>query len=141
MKHIMYLTLTASLLFSELALAAGPPSFAGYEVPGYVTIGTNRDYMRGSYNVRMNPKPGHEPSYINVYHYANQSVYFSGYDAVANRYFSCYVPTSSAIYSQAVDMANNGGDSSFYGAYRDLASADPNECKRVYLLKSSYLTH
>ncbi len=137
MKTLHKLFIAIALLFGMNAFAA-PPSFNGTHYQGFVFVGPSVDYMYGTFNVRLNPQAGHEKSYINSSHTVNSSVYFSGYDAVDNRFFSCFVPTGAPIYNQAVDIANNGGDSTYYYITRDTTN---NNCRTIYMLRASYYTH
>jgi len=101
---------------------------AGLATTGYVYV--EPTYMRGTMNNRYNGIPN---TYIGGYGYANSSVSFYGRDA-DNDFFSCYVPTTSALYSQAFDIKNNLKNGSYLLVYK---SSTTSECTSIFLRNSS----
>lgn len=115
-------------LFSALLAAAGVVS-AGWHVNGSVTATST--YLSGSMNVRYNSGSS---AYIYAYGFANSSVTFAG-RGDDGTFFSCYVPTTSALYAQAVDIKNNLTNGGYlYASKREGSS----ECTSAYLLNGSY---
>lgn len=128
---LLFAILATSLSLSALA---APPSYNGDSELGFVTVNSTITYMEGRVNVRHNPVPGHERSYIYTHHYANNIVWFQGYDAPNNRYFACYINTTDPMYDQAVDMGNNLQDGSRYLIWKD---ANSSLCTRIGMSNGS----
>lgn len=117
-------------------LGAGIPalaSAAGYYAPGYVYAGSN--YMYGSYNVRYNATVAGTP-YIGAYNSVNSTVGFYAYDSSGN-YFSCYVPTSSAMHYAATEIKNGAGSGNGTYLYV-LRNTATNECTYISSNHVSY---
>lgn len=126
-------------IFVLAMLGAGIPalaSAAGYYVPGYVYAGSN--YMYGTYNVRYNAAAAGTP-YIAAYNTANSTVGFYGYDSSGN-YFSCFVPTTSAMFNAATEIKNGAGSGN--GTYLYIGkNTATNECNYVYSVHASYFVN
>lgn len=133
MKGIKYVLATLASCLSLAALAA-PPSYNGNSTQGFVSVNASITYMEGRLNVRHNPVPGHENSYLYTHHYANNIVWFQGFDAPSNRYFACYISTTDPMYDQAVDMGNNMQDGSRYLIWKD---ANSSLCTRIGMSNGS----
>lgn len=118
-------------------LGAGIPALAGATgglyIPGYVYAGSS--YMYGTYNVRYNTTVAGTP-YIAAYNTANSSVGFYGYDS-SGIYFSCYVPTTSAMFNAATEIKNGAGSGN--GTYLYITkNTSTSECTYIYSLHASY---
>lgn len=137
MKLIAVSISTGLVFLSSIALAA-PPTFNGVNQKGFVTVNTGATYMEGRVNVRIDPIPGHEKSYIYTHHYANNVVWFQGYDAVSNRSFGCKFNPGTVNYNQAVDMSNNMQDGARILVWRSSTSSD---CTGIGLSNGSRYTH
>lgn len=101
---------------------------AGLHSNGFVSITSTT--MLGTMNNRYNTST---TSYMGGYGYVNSSVTFYGRDD-ASVFFSCYVPTTSALYSQAVEAKNNLRNGSFLNVRKSTSSS---ECTSVFLRNSS----
>jgi hypothetical protein len=127
MKKILLALLTvASIGMSGLAYAQG------MHVTGTVT--TTDTSCSGAMNNRYNTAVTTSSTYIYANGFANSSVSFTCHDGDGNT-FSCYVPTTSALYSAAVDIKNNLTNGGFLYAAKGTTST---ECTAVYLLNGSY---
>jgi hypothetical protein len=102
---------------------------AGLHTNGYLNITSTS--MMGTMNVRYNSSL--PVSYMGGYGYANSSVTFYGRNE-NNVFFSCYVPTTSALYPQAVDAKNNLKNGSYLYVYKTTSSS---ECVSVFFRNSS----
>ena len=130
MKRSVFLALTA-LLWCSLCSGAFA---AGDYVPGYVRIGPDNRYLHGTFNVRFNAAPSTAQAYLGAGGYANGIIYFYGQDG-DGRSFYCYVPTSSAIYTAAVQIKNTLGNGSMLMVERQPPSS---ECTSLYAAKASH---
>ena len=97
-RFILLLIVATAFCFSSLARAQGR------HVDGYVNI--NGNYMYGTMNNRYNTTPTTYDTYIYASGVANSTVSFFGQDGDGD-FFSCFVPTTSALYASAVDIARN----------------------------------
>lgn len=117
-------------------LGSGIPalaSAAGYYVSGFVYASSS--YIYGTYNVRYNAAVAGSP-YIAAYSTANSTVGFYGYDS-SGVYFSCFVPTTSAIYNAATEIKNGAGSGNGTYLYV-LKNTTTSECTYVYSVNASY---
>ncbi len=121
-KIILALSGIVAILFTSQAYA--------YDSPGFVLVADN--YMVGTMHVRYNT------SYPNAYIYGSgavgDTVTFSGTDGSGN-YFSCYVPTSSALYAGAVNVKNNLKNGSYLYLIKGTSST---ECTYVFMGSASH---
>ena len=113
---------------SVVALGMSSLVSAGQHVAGFVHI--EPTYMYGSMNNRYNASA---VSYIGGYGYINATITFYGHDD-ASTSFSCYVPTTSALYAQAVDVKNNLRNGSYMLVIK---SSTSSECTSIFLRNSS----
>jgi hypothetical protein len=118
-----------------ILLSTGMASAAGLSYSGNVQVfesGT-RQYMQANMSVRHNTTAAGSP-YVLINGYANSSVTFAGRDG-NNTYFSCYVPTTSPLYTAAVDAKNNFNNGARLYIYKQLNSS---ECESFSLGNYSY---
>lgn len=111
-----------------VALGAPGLASAGQHLTGFVHI--EPTYMYGSMNNRYNASA---VSYIGGYGYINTTITFYGHDD-ATTTFSCYVPTTSALYAQAVDVKNNLRNGSYMLVNK---SSTSSECTSIFFRNSS----
>lgn len=111
-----------------VALGSSGLANAGQHITGYVHI--QPTYMYGSMNNRYNASA---VSYIGGYGYINTTITFYGHDD-ATTTFSCYVPTTSALYAQAVDVKNNLRNGSYMLVNK---SSTSSECTSIFFRNSS----
>ncbi len=126
------------MIFTLFALfVTGMPGYAGasgHVCASWVDVGTN--YMRGTMSIRYNATPTAFTEFVSAYGYVNSVVHFYGRDGAGDT-FSCYVPTTSALYAQAMDVKNNLKDGSLLYA----AKGATNECTAVYIANHSCYQH
>lgn len=129
----MRITLNACI--AALLLTTFEASAAGLSYDGIVQVyesGT-RQYMQANMNVRHNTSIAGSP-YVLINGYAGSSVTFAGRDS-ENEYFSCYVSTSSPLYTEAVDAKNNFNNGARLYIYKQQSSSD---CEGFSLGNYSY---
>lgn len=120
-------------LFALVSLGfSGLVSAQGMHVTGSVSVSTTS--CSGAMNNRYNTSATTYDTYIYANGYANSSVSFTCRDG-AGTTFSCYVPTTSALYSASVDIKNNLTNGGYLYAAKGTTST---ECTSVYLLNGSY---
>lgn len=126
MKKVVY------ALFALISLGlSGMVSAQGLHYTGNVTV--NGTVMYGSMSNLYNTAATTYTTFIYANGYANSSISFGGRDGEGDS-FSCYVPTTSALYSQAVDVRNNMRNGSYINVSK---SSTSNECTSVYMLNAS----
>lgn len=125
-KVVFMLCGLIALGFSALASAQG------YYSSGNVTIDGNMMY--GSMNNRYSTIPTTYDTYIFAYSYANGSITFGGKDGDGDG-FSCYVPTTSALYAHALEVKNNLNNGVFVNVQKGTGSS---ECTSVFSRNASY---
>lgn len=99
------------------------------------TVGVTDTFCGGAMNNRYNTAVTPYDTYIYANGYANSTVSFACRNGNGSN-FSCYVPTTSAIYSAAVDIKNSLTNGGHIVVTKTTTSA---ECTSVYLLNASYL--
>jgi hypothetical protein len=99
-RFVLLLIVATAFCFSNIARAQG------LHVDGFVTVNVSGNYMYGAMNNRYSTNPTAYDTYIYASGVANSSVSFFGQDGSGN-FFSCYVPTTSSLYSSAVEIRNN----------------------------------
>jgi hypothetical protein len=129
-KIALALAATAGIGMSGMANAVTP-----HHVQGYVYLSDT--FISATSNVRYSTQDTTYAPYVSVYGYANSNVYIYGRSGDGAT-FSCYVPTTSALYQTAVDIRNNMDNGSHIYAYKS-SSSTTNECSTVYMNHSSYL--
>ncbi|MEJ2419337.1 MAG: hypothetical protein P8Y45_20915 [Exilibacterium sp.] len=123
-------SIIAVLLASVLPVTA----FAqGYHVDGNVYASDTS--LSGAMSVRYNTSVSGSP-YIYANGYANSAVSFYGRDSDGDN-FVCSVPTTSALYDQAVDIKNSLTNGGYLYVSKPSSSST---CSSVYLLNASYWT-
>lgn len=135
MKINQYL-LSMFVFTISISAFAAPPPYTGKTQNGWVMVLSGGNALSGHMKVRFTPSPGHEQSYIHCGHTANSSVACSAYDAASTTSFSCSIPTTSGIYSQAVDIVNNLTDGSYL-----YISKNGTSCTSIYMAKASQFQH
>lgn len=131
----MKISMKKLILLAALGLGVPAVAGAGYYAPGFVVTGSG--YMYGSYNVRFNTaSPAY--AYIGAYSTANSTVGFYAYDGTT--YFSCYVPTTSTLYSAATAIKNGSGAGNGTELYVT-KDASTSECTYIYSNQVSYYAH
>lgn len=126
-------------------LSAGLPALAGaagYHNPGFMLISNDYGFMMGSFNVRYNaaaPATSHiaAVSYsgggeVSFFGYGNTS--FSNVDAGPSAYFSCYVPATSSLYSEALAIKNSLKNGTVLSINKDLST---HECTAIMSMQHS----
>lgn len=122
-------------LVAAVLVCACVPALAfsqGLSIPGNVYVTATS--LSGAMSNRYNTAATTSSTYIYANGYVNSSVSFVGVDG-AGTTFSCFVPTTSALYAGAVDIKNSLTNGGYLYAGKGTAS---NECTFVYLLNGSY---
>jgi hypothetical protein len=117
------------LTFALLAMVLSGVSSASMYCSGFVSVTATT--MQGTMNVRYDGVV--DSAYIAARGTANGSVFFYGTDA-AGTAFSCYVPTTSAIYPASVDIKNSLKNGSYLYVIKDTGSS---QCTLVHLQNNS----
>jgi len=123
-------TCIAALLLTTLQATAAGLSYDGNV---YVYVSGTRQYMQANMSVRHNTAASGSP-YVLANGYAGGSITFAGRDSEGD-YFSCYVPTSSSLYADAVDAKNNLNNGSRLYIYKRESNG---ECEGFSLGNYSY---
>lgn len=121
-----------STMFLLSAFATQSAFAQGLHATGSVYATTT--YISGAMNNRWNTTATTATTYIYANGFANGTISFAGRGADGTT-FSCYVPTTSALYSAARDIKNNLGDGGYLYATKTTTSS---VCTNVYLLNASY---
>lgn len=120
----------------SLIILAGTAQAEGLHTPGTVRIGPGAGYMHADFSVRYNTQATSN-SFVRFSPDVTMGyVHFSGRDE-ANVYFSCYIPSSSPLYAQALQVAGTLGNGTHLYVGRPLNSSECNDF--VVTVKSEFL--